>query len=449
MFSLSLKSRLYAIGLLTILNTLLLLEIKFEFFFSSKSTVMLGFVFSFISLYLIAVLFRSILKIEKSFNTLQNNSKKSYGIGRNLNMAANQVASSSSQQAAAIEETSASLIQINQSVAKNSEDARNARAIADQVLQSSVDGQELMKSLVRSMTDITASAKKIEEIMVVIDDIAFQINLLALNASVEAARAGEQGKGFAVVAEAVRNLAHKSSESAKQISNLINESIDNVNKGSVAVAKSSEFVNKISSQASQVLDLNSNIAEAGVEQASRVHQIGLAVEDLEKATTDNSSVAENASQYAKDSLAQAEELMRLIDVLEKTFWGNKKSESIQSSELDFDGAVEAHLKWKARLANFIDGSGEKLSSQVVCKDDQCVLGKWIHGQGEKHKSKMEYLNLRQSHASFHKSAGKVVEMVEKGKPKQAKELIAEGSEFDRFTNLTVGAIYELRKVVEK
>lgn len=393
-------------------------------------------------------LYGTMRKFAQAVSILKTESKQAHETGRQLVRAANTLSSTSGDQAASIEETSASLEEMNSMIDLNAKNSNLAKDLAYQAANKAVEGGKSMTALIASMDEVSASSKKIEEIMSIIDDIAFQINLLALNASVEAARAGEHGKGFAVVAEAVRNLAHKSAESAKEIAVLTQESITRIENAQALANESGNSVSAIGEHIGKVSSNNNEIATASAEQAQGINQISKAILILEKGTIENSSVAAQTLQYSKKSLEQAEGLLRVVDVLESEIFGRSAQTYNNTTELDFDSAVEAHMKWKARLANFVSGmSKETLKSDVVCKDDQCPLGKWIHGSGTKYSRLQSYGTLKNNHAQFHKAAGAIVAAVEKQNPKLAQQLLVEGSEFDKFTNLTVESIYKIQEDV--
>lgn len=395
-----------------------------------------------------ASLYKTMKNFSKAVSLLKTESKHAHNTGRQLVRAANSLASTSSTQAASIEETSASLEEMNSMIDLSAKNSNLAKELSLQASSKAIEGGQSMQTLITSMTEVSASSKKIEEIMSIIDDIAFQINLLALNASVEAARAGEHGKGFAVVAEAVRNLAHKSATSAKEIAVLTQESIQRVEHAQALANESGNSVNVIGEFIGKVSVNNNEIATASSEQALGINQISKAIMILEKGTIENSAIASETLQFSKKSLEQAEGLLRVVDVLESEIFGKSQSVSSESVEMDFESAVEAHMKWKARLSNFVSGmSKEQLKSSVVCKDDQCQLGKWIHGPGSKYSSMKSFGGLKTNHAHFHKAAGDIVAAVEQNNKKLANQLLQDGSEFSKYTNLTVESIYNIQEAV--
>lgn len=209
-----------------------------------------------------------------------------------LNEAGNSLSQSSTEAAASLEETVASLEELSSMVQLNSDNAKQAAALSASSRDAAEKGQHEIETLILAMSKISQSSRKIEEIISVIDDIAFQTNLLALNAAVEAARAGEQGKGFAVVAEAVRALAQRSAAAAKDITNLIKESVEQVEDGSKIAGQSGTVLTNIVTSVKRVSDLNNEISSASAEQTSGIQQISKAMNQLDQASQSNAASAE-------------------------------------------------------------------------------------------------------------------------------------------------------------
>lgn len=277
--------------------------------------------------YLGTTIASTIHTFQTAVDKLKNESKTAYEVGQTLLKSSETVSASSSQQAAALEETSASLEELSSMVKNNSASSKSAQELADLAMRSAESGAQEMQELLGAMEKITASSKQIAEIMQIIDDISFQTNLLALNASVEAARAGEQGKGFAVVAEAVRTLAQRSAASAKDINELIKESLVRIEQGKNSADKTSSSMNAILDSIKKVNALNTEIAQASFEQTTGITQISKAIHELEQGTTDNSGVANKASEYSQKSLTQAEELMLVVETLDAELKGKTKDKS--------------------------------------------------------------------------------------------------------------------------
>jgi len=202
------------------------------------------------------------------------------------------------QQASALEETSASMQQMTATVGQNAQNAKKANELAAQASGIAAKGGEVVKEAVGTMNDITASSKKIADIIGVIDGIAFQTNILALNAAVEAARAGEQGRGFAVVASEVRSLAQRSAAAAKEIKDLITDSVGKVDAGSRQVNDAGRTMQEIVTSVKQVSGLIAEIAAASQEQAQGIEQVSETMTQLEKVTQQNAAMVEQASAAA-------------------------------------------------------------------------------------------------------------------------------------------------------
>lgn len=224
-------------------------------------------------------------------------------------------------QASAVEETSATLTEIESIVKANAGNSENASLEASKSFESARSGEKEITSLIAAMEDISASAKKIKDITAVVDDIAFQTNLLALNAAVEAARAGEQGKGFAVVAEAVRSLAQRSSVAAKDISGMITESTGKIENGSKLAANNKAVLADIVSSAGQVKELNSHIAASSQEQSSGVTQITKAMQQIDLAANEAAKTSSEALEQAEELTKQSEVLTEIISSFESEIFG--------------------------------------------------------------------------------------------------------------------------------
>ncbi|WP_029882542.1 methyl-accepting chemotaxis protein [Enterobacter sp. T1-1] len=224
----------------------------------------------------------------------------------------NDLSSRTEEQAAALQETAASMEQIKTTVRQNADNAHAARELAESASHNAHNGGEVMQSLEQIMAQITTSSRQIADINGVIDSIANQTNILALNAAVEAARAGEQGRGFAVVAEEVRNLAKRSADAAKEINQLINTSVNNIDVGSRQVGQASTVMQEIVTSVAQVTQIMGEITSASDEQSAGINQISQAVNEMDLVTQQNAAMVEEAAMAAGELEAQSDALEKLV-----------------------------------------------------------------------------------------------------------------------------------------
>lgn len=228
-----------------------------------------------------------------------------------------QLSASSQEQAHAVQQTAASLEEINSMVKQNNRNATNASELSVNSSLAAKDGEKNMRELIELMNTISQSSNKIKDITSLIDDIAFQTNLLALNAAVEAARAGEQGRGFAVVAEAVRTLSQRSAQAAKEISSLIAQSVQQVEIGKKKTDQSGESLIKIVNSIESLKNLNKEISSATEEQSIGIEQIKLAVDKIDETTQKNAQIAQMTNESSQQISGQIRKLDHLVEELLK------------------------------------------------------------------------------------------------------------------------------------
>ncbi|GLQ16632.1 methyl-accepting chemotaxis protein [Maritalea porphyrae] len=227
---------------------------------------------------------------------------------------ANDLSERTTRQAATIEETSAAMEQLADTVLENAKEADNASEIADKVRITAEEGGDVMRQANEAMERITESSNKISNIIGMIDDIAFQTNLLALNASVEAARAGEAGKGFAVVAVEVRRLAQSAATASSDVKVLIEQSVSEVDGGTKLVSQASENLGTMLEAARANNELMVSIADKSKSQASSIEQINTAVREMDETTQHNAALVEETNAAIEQTESQAAELDRIVDV---------------------------------------------------------------------------------------------------------------------------------------
>ncbi len=218
------------------------------------------------------------------------------------------------QTASNLEETASSMEELTATVRQSAESAQQANQMSAAAAQSAGKGGEVMGQVVHTMDDISASSRKISDIISVIDGIAFQTNILALNAAVEAARAGEQGRGFAVVATEVRSLAGRSADAAKEIKSLIQASVEKVEGGSRLVAEAGQTMQDIVQGVRRVSDTIGEITAAASEQSDGIGQINQAVNQLDQMTQQNAALVEQSAAAAQSLRDQARSLSEAVSV---------------------------------------------------------------------------------------------------------------------------------------
>ncbi len=216
------------------------------------------------------------------------------------------------QQANTLAQTSSNMADLAHTVAQNADNAKQANALAIRASDVAIRGGEVVNDVVVTMSAINQSAKKIEDIIAVIDGIAFQTNILALNAAVEAARAGEQGRGFAVVAGEVGNLAQRSSHAAREIKELIADSVQKTAEGSRLVENAGATMHEVVDSVKHVADIISEISSASSEQTKGIHGVNQAVNLMDEATQQNAALVEQAAAAAQSLVNQADQLSEVI-----------------------------------------------------------------------------------------------------------------------------------------
>ncbi len=216
------------------------------------------------------------------------------------------------EQASNLQQTAASMEQLTGTVKSNADTARAATQLANSACEVAAQGGTVVGRVVTTMGEITTSSQRIAEIIGVIDGIAFQTNILALNAAVEAARAGEQGRGFAVVAGEVRNLAQRSAQAAREIKQLIGDSVEKVEAGSRLVGDAGRTMDDIVSQVRRVNDLIAEISAATGEQTDGIGQVSHSVTQLDQVTQQNAALVEESAAAAESLRVQADALVKAV-----------------------------------------------------------------------------------------------------------------------------------------
>jgi methyl-accepting chemotaxis protein len=274
-------------------------------------------------------------KLRATLQEVTETAAKASLSSKQLETAAEAIASGSQEQAASLEETSASLEEITATVRQSADNARQANQLAAASKDSAEGGQAVVTTAVAAMEEINVASAKISDIISTIDQIAFQTNLLAVNAAVEAARAGEQGRGFAVVAAEVRSLALRSAGAAKEIKNLIQDSLRKVERGSKLVHQSGETLRGIVGSVRTVTDIVGDIASASAEQSTGIEQVNTAMMQMDRVTQANSAQTEELYSTARSLSEHSERLTSLVG----TFILKKESEATERRPFSVRKAV--------------------------------------------------------------------------------------------------------------
>jgi methyl-accepting chemotaxis protein len=274
---------------------------------------------------------QAICKVRETIEGVRSVSIMVADAAKQLATASDDISTGAQEQASSLEETASTLEEITSTVKQNADSAQQARQLAGGSRDIAEKGCQVVATAVEAMAAINQSSKKIADIITTIDEIAFQTNLLALNAAVEAARAGEQGRGFAVVASEVRNLAQRSATAAKEIKNLINDSVNKVDAGTELVNRSGSTLNEIVNSVKQVTGIVNEIAAASKEQSNGIEQVNQSVLRMDTVTQQNASQTEELSATAQTLTDHAEHLAKLVSLFTLGMDSSRSSKFIELS----------------------------------------------------------------------------------------------------------------------
>jgi methyl-accepting chemotaxis protein len=319
-----------------------------------------------------------------------------------LSSSANRLSSSANEQAASLEETAAAVEEITSIVKSSVQKVHQMSTLANELQTSSKDGETLASKTTKAMEDIDEQVKSINDAITVIDQIAFQTNILSLNAAVEAATAGEAGRGFAVVAAEVRNLANRSADAAREIKSIVESATSKANEGKIIANNMISGYSDLNSKINQTITLIEDVSQASREEEKGIIQINDAINALDQATQVNANSATTISSLANEVSMLSDTLLQIADRAKfKEFTKNE----IADIDLVFtiSKLKNDHIVFK--LTNFAKLGSTKIS-WTVTKPTECDLGKWIAEQENNSKSftKTEnWKNLKLNHDLVHNS----------------------------------------------
>lgn len=271
---------------------------------------------------------RMVLKLRSIVEDVRNGAQSMHMSAQEIARGNLDLSSRTEEQASALEQTAASMEQMTSTVSQNADNAHMANQLAVSASALAVRGGEMASGVVATMNDIHDSSRKVQDIIGVIDSIAFQTNILALNAAVEAARAGEQGRGFAVVASEVRSLAGRSAEAAKEIKALISDSVARIDAGHQQVEQAGAVISEVVTSVRRVTDIVGEISAASREQTQGLEQVRDAIAQMDSVTQQNAALVQEAAAATSAQERQALELLQAVSFFNLTEVGSQHSVAV-------------------------------------------------------------------------------------------------------------------------
>jgi methyl-accepting chemotaxis protein len=340
-----------------------------------------------------------------------------------LSAAADTLSRSSNEQATSLEETAAALEEVTSTIASTSENTANMAKFSGDVDRSVSKGAQLANETYESMDSLNHEVSAIEEAITVIDQIAFQTNILSLNAAVEAATAGEAGKGFAVVAQEVRNLATRSADAAKEIKDLVESAKHKADAGKDIATNMINGYKELNENINNQMAVINDVSDASKEQAEAIEQINDAVNELDQTTQKNAAAAAQINSQSQSIKALSQ---KLVDVVSHTSFDEKAKKQICDIDMMFtlNSLKLDHINFKD---NNFRNLGGKTTWSVPTEND-CKLGKWINEQERNSKEFTKTSNwtrLKEVHAQVHGGVQNVINQNASNNVREMMEIVAE------------------------
>ncbi|WP_122894066.1 methyl-accepting chemotaxis protein [Arcobacter peruensis] len=360
-----------------------------------------------------------------------------------LSTSAEKLSSSANEQAASLEETAAALEEVTSIVKSNVQKVQQMSSLANDLQISSSEGQSLASKTTQAMEDIDTQVNSINDAITVIDQIAFQTNILSLNAAVEAATAGEAGKGFAVVAQEVRNLANRSAEAAKEIKGIVEAATSKANEGKVIANDMIGGYTSLNEKINQTIELIEDVSTASVEEESGIVQINDAINALDQATQVNASSATTISSLANEVSGLSENLLKIAD---RAKFNESSVNEISDIDLVFkiSKLKNDHIKFKN--INF-EKIGTTTNAWSVTKPTECDLGKWIIEQEQNSKEFTQttnWKNLKESHELVHSNVQDYIDENCKS-DSSSEKLNSFSSDLDKATQKVFASLDQIKR----
>ncbi len=314
------------------------------------------------------------------------------------------------QQAASLEETAASMEQITSTIQQTANNAKEANEAATASLSEAREANQVVHKTIESINEINEASAKISEITTLIDSIAFQTNLLALNAAVEAARAGDHGRGFAVVAGEVRTLAGKSADAAKDIRQLIDNTVEKVHEGAKLADESGKALELINDSIARIGSYVSEISQTSAEQAKGVEQVNIAISSIDQVTQQNSTLVDETAERTAEMSRLAESVDELIGTFKIDLDQIAFRTAMESGMFTFAHARRAHRQWKGIITAYVEGLDIEFDHAAATDHHKCALGQWYYGpEGQKYMHLQEMKDVEKWHAELHAVIKRILE----------------------------------------